>query len=57
MLPKVTRRLGITRVKVTTDLATVPLSLAVFGTALKNMDTALIDIFNGRGGFKEGIYW
>jgi hypothetical protein len=57
MLPKVTRRLGITCVKVTTDLATVPLSLAVFGTALKNMDMALIDIFNGRGGFKEGIYW
>jgi len=57
MLAKVSGRLGITRVKVTTNHATVPLSLAVFGTALKNMDTALIDIFNGRFGFKEGIDW
>lgn len=57
MLAKVPSRLTITRVKITTDQAAVPLTLAMFGTALENVDTAVIDIFDGRGGFKEGIDW
>jgi hypothetical protein len=57
MLTKISGGLAITRVKVTTDHSAIHLSLAMFGQALENMDTALIDIFNGRRGFKEGVYW
>jgi hypothetical protein len=57
MLAKIPSRLTITRVKITTDKAAVPFTLAVFGTALENMDTAVINIFDGRGGFEEGIDW
>ena len=52
---KVASRLSITGVKITTDHTAVALSFAVFGLALEDMNTALIDVFDGRGSFKESI--
>jgi hypothetical protein len=52
---KVARRLSITGVKITTNHTAVALPFAVFGLALKDMNTAFIDVFDGRGRLKESI--
>ena len=57
MLAKVSCRLSVTGVKVMTDHTAVALSFAVFRPALKDMNTALVDVFDGRGRFKENIDW
>jgi hypothetical protein len=57
VLAKVACRLSITGVKITTDHTAVALPFAVFGLALEDMNTALIDVFDGRGRLKESIDW
>ena len=55
MLVKFAGRLSITGVKITTDHTAVALSFAVLGLALEDMDTAVVDVFDGRGRLKESI--
>jgi hypothetical protein len=55
MFAKVASRLSITGVKIMMDHMAIALSFAVFGLALKDMNTALIDVFDGRGSFEESI--
>jgi hypothetical protein len=39
------------------DHAAVYLSLTMFGIALKDMNTACVDVLDRRGGFKKYIDW
>jgi hypothetical protein len=55
MLAKVAGRLCITHIKITTDHTAVSLSFAMFGPAFEDMNTAFINIFNGRSSLKENI--
>jgi hypothetical protein len=56
MLAKVTRRFGITGVKVTANISTITTSLAVLGIALENVNTTFFYVLDGRGRLKEDIY-
>jgi hypothetical protein len=55
MLAKIARGLGVTGVQVTTNHTPIPLPFAVLGIALEDMDMALPDVFNRRGGLEECI--
>ena len=57
MFAKVASRLSITGVQISMDHTAVALSLAVFGLACEDMNTVLIDVFDGRDRFKESIDW
>lgn len=55
MLAKVAGGLGVTGVQVTMNHTPIPLPFAVLGIALKDMNTALPDIFDRRGGLEECV--
>ena len=53
MLVKVSGRLSISGVKIMMDHTAIALSFAVLGLALEDMDTAVIDVFDGKGRLKK----
>jgi hypothetical protein len=55
MLAKVAGGLRVTCVKVTSDHTAISFPLAVLSIALEDMNTALIDIFDQRGGPEEDV--
>jgi hypothetical protein len=55
VLAKVAGGLGVTGVQVMTNHMPIPLPFAVLGIALKDMNTALPDIFDCRGGLEECV--
>jgi hypothetical protein len=56
MFAEITGRFGITSVKITTDHAAIRFSQATGCSALEDMYTALVDIYNGRSSLEEGIH-
>jgi len=57
VLAKVTGGLSISGVQVATNKTPVPLPFAVLGIALKDVNTAPLDILDQRGGLEERIDW
>jgi hypothetical protein len=57
VLAKVAGGLSISGVQVATNKTPIPLPFAVLGVALKDMNTAPLDILNQRGGLEERVDW
>ena len=57
VLVKVAGGLGVAGVQVTTNKPPIPLSFAVLGVALKDMNTTPVDILDQRGRLEERVDW
>jgi hypothetical protein len=57
MLAEIASRFRIGGIQVTTNHTTIALALAVLCVALKNVNTTLLDVFDGRSCLEEDIYW